>query len=183
MVAALAEPVMTESEPKPEKHSMPVEPSVEQPEPPKSVDKSSFLKGMLSGAAIVALLALGIGLISRCSGNGGEALQSPQASVEQKASSDSEPSSEPEKPVVVTDTTSATKYLTTIAEHHYGNQMFWVYIYQENKDHLDRYDNIPVGTVLVIPPPEKYGIDAKDPESVKRAGAEAFRMATEQQNK
>lgn len=137
-----------------------------------------FIKGMLSGAAIVALLALGIWLISRCSGGGGEAQPASQASVS-SAVSEVSVASEPEKPAVVTDTTTATKYLTTIAQEHYGNQMFWVYIYQENKDHLDSYENIPVGTVLVIPPAEKYGIDANDPESVNRASAEAFRVATE----
>ena len=51
----------------------------------------------------------------------------------------------------------------------YGNKSFWVYIYQENKDKIKNPNNVPLGTVLTLPSREKYGIDPKSPESVKKA--------------
>ena len=90
-----------------------------------------------------------------------------------------------EEPAVVTETvtsqvvlsTMADKHygstsqvvLSTMADKHYGSQWFWVYIYEENKDKIDDPDNVPIGTVVVIPPAEKYGIDVNDPESLKKA--------------
>lgn len=59
--------------------------------------------------------------------------------------------------------------LRNIALKHYGNKSFWVYIYQENKDKIKNPNNVPLGTELIIPTSAKYGIDAKNPESVKKA--------------
>lgn len=59
--------------------------------------------------------------------------------------------------------------LRMLGLQHYGNKSFWVYIYEENKDKIKTPNNVPLGTVLSIPPREKYGIDAKSPESVKKA--------------
>jgi hypothetical protein len=56
-----------------------------------------------------------------------------------------------------------------MAAKHYGSQWFWVYIYEENKDKIANPDNVPIGTVVVIPPAEKYGIDAHDQASLKKA--------------
>jgi nucleoid-associated protein YgaU len=72
---------------------------------------------------------------------------------------------------VVTDTVRPGRFLATMARRHYGNYKFWVYIYLENRDKIPNPDNLPAGTVLVIPPAEKYGIDASDPASVSRAEA------------
>lgn len=79
------------------------------------------------------------------------------------------PAEEPAKPQVVTDTCTKTMFLTRMAKKHYGSRDFWVYIYEENKDKLDNPNNITPGTIVVIPPVEKYGIDPNDPESVKQA--------------
>lgn len=70
---------------------------------------------------------------------------------------------------VVKDTINAQSTLTRIARRHYGNNFFWVYIYEENKAKIKDPDNIPIGTVVVVPPAEKYGIDKNDPASVAKA--------------
>lgn len=70
---------------------------------------------------------------------------------------------------VVTDTTTRTLYLTRMAKKHYGHKDFWVYIYEENKAKINNPNTVPPGTILVIPPASKYGIDANNPESVKKA--------------
>ncbi len=71
--------------------------------------------------------------------------------------------------IVVTDTIQANRFLTTMARRHYGNYEFWVYIYEENADKLGHPDKLTPGTVVTIPPKEKYGIDADNPQSVKLA--------------
>lgn len=52
---------------------------------------------------------------------------------------------------------------------YYGNRSFWVYIYQENIDKINDFNNVPIGTPLVIPAAEKYGIDANSEESLAKA--------------
>ena len=76
---------------------------------------------------------------------------------------------------IVTDTVKANLYLTTMARRHYGKKIFWVYIYEENKNIIDDPDHIAPNTVVVIPPAEKYGIKAGDKESE----ADAMRRAQE----
>ena len=73
------------------------------------------------------------------------------------------------EPDVVTDTVTAKIVLTTLSERYYGSPWFWVYIYEENNSIINNPNNIKPGTVVVIPPAEKYGIDAKDPASLKKA--------------
>ncbi len=62
-------------------------------------------------------------------------------------------------------------FLTTLSLRHYGHKAFWVYIYEENKAIINNPDNIPIGTVVVIPEASKYGIDANDTTSINRAKA------------
>lgn len=73
--------------------------------------------------------------------------------------------------------------LARIALEKYGDRVFWVYIYEENKKKIADPNNIPLGTELVLPLPEKYGIDAADTASLRRALALQFRigMAKERQ--
>ena len=73
----------------------------------------------------------------------------------------------------VTDTVRRNRYLTTMAREHYGLMDFWVYIYEENADHLGDPNKIKPGTTVVIPPASKYGIDRNDPESVRKAKLKA----------
>lgn len=79
-------------------------------------------------------------------------------------------------PAVVTDTVGPGNYLSVMARRHYGNAKFWVYIYLENKDKIRNPDNLEDGMVLVIPPASKYGIDASDPASLKKAEKEAYKV-------
>lgn len=72
-----------------------------------------------------------------------------------------------------TDTIGRNRFLTTMARKHYGQMEFWVYIYEENVSRLGNPNKLEAGTVVVIPPAAKYGIDASDPESVARAKEKA----------
>jgi hypothetical protein len=51
-----------------------------------------------------------------------------------------------------------------------------VYIYEENKSKIANPNNMRPGTVLVIPPAEKYGIDSKDKASVEKAKKKSFEI-------
>ncbi|MDR1683461.1 MAG: HU family DNA-binding protein [Candidatus Symbiothrix sp.] len=59
--------------------------------------------------------------------------------------------------------------LRLIALAKYGDKAFWVYIYEENKARIKNPNSVSVGMVLNLPPVEKYGIDATDPESIRKA--------------
>ncbi len=71
--------------------------------------------------------------------------------------------------VPVYDTISRTRYLTTMAKEHYGNYNLWPYIYIENQKILGHPDRIKPGTRVVIPSLSKYGVNASDPEDIRRA--------------
>lgn len=75
---------------------------------------------------------------------------------------------------IVTDKITKRRFLATMAREHYGNAAFWVYIYEENKDHVGpNPNNIKIGTEVIIPPASKYAIDASNPESVNAAKKKA----------
>ena len=88
---------------------------------------------------------------------------------------------EPNEKVVIENASSSTtkypvietiqrgKFLTTIAEKHYGNKAFWVYIYRENSGRIWNPRDLKAGFKVVVPAAEKYGIDASDPKSVNKA--------------
>lgn len=59
--------------------------------------------------------------------------------------------------------------LTSIALKEYGNKVFWIYIYLENKAVISNPDVLPVGAKITIPPAGKYGIDSNNPASVQKA--------------
>ncbi len=59
--------------------------------------------------------------------------------------------------------------LRKIALKEYGHKVFWAYIYEENKDIIKDPNNVPIGTKLRLPAKSKYGIDAKDNNSIKKA--------------
>lgn len=92
-----------------------------------------------------------------------------------ETSTDEQPEkvSSPQTPV--TDTVKSNRFLTTMAQEHYGKKKFWVYIYKENEAKLDDPDKIAPQTVVIIPPAEKYGIKPGD----RASEDEAERMAQE----
>lgn len=59
--------------------------------------------------------------------------------------------------------------LADYAREHYGNKKFWIYIYLANEEKISNPDNVPIGTILRVPRPEEYNIDAQDPEALARA--------------
>lgn len=88
-----------------------------------------------------------------------------------------EPESE-QTAAIVTDTVRAGYYFTTMARRHYGDKSFWVYIYEENAASrgFTHPERVAPGTVVTIPPREKYGIDPDNPESVKAAKSKAHEI-------
>ena len=66
-------------------------------------------------------------------------------------------------------TMQAGSSLTQIAMEYYGDKTFWVYIYEYNKSIIKDYNNVPKGTVLRLPLPSTYGINAKSKSSVDKA--------------
>ena len=76
-----------------------------------------------------------------------------------------------EPKIPVTEIVKPGIFLTTISLKHYGHKTFWVYIYEENKMKIQNPNNVPIGTVLVIPDPNKYGINSRNEESVDKAKA------------
>lgn len=77
---------------------------------------------------------------------------------------------------VVTDTIRRGYLITNMAKKHYGSKDFWVYIYEENKAKIRNPNNMQPGEVLVIPAAEKYGIDASNQESLRKARAKAAQI-------
>lgn len=61
--------------------------------------------------------------------------------------------------------------LTTLAKKYYGHKLFWVYIYQYNKDRIANPNNVPIGTKIRIPAAHIYGIDVKDKNSLDKAAS------------
>ena len=61
--------------------------------------------------------------------------------------------------------------LTIISLREYGDKIFWVYLYEENKHMIDDPNLIPSGFEIVIPPASKYGINKDNFESIKKAKA------------
>ena len=60
--------------------------------------------------------------------------------------------------------------LPSLAELHYGNSVFWIYIYEANLDKLDSPINIPKNVSLVIPDLKaEYDVDITDSMEIQRA--------------
>lgn len=59
--------------------------------------------------------------------------------------------------------------LSALAQRKYGNKVFWVYIYEENREFIPHPHNIEAGIKLHLPPALKYGIDPNSPKSLRQA--------------
>lgn len=178
------ETVINEILPNVEKSSEPIdniEQTVVKSEKPKTANqektnnssRNPFLRGMIAGAAIVAAGLLIWWLSTGKSNNNAD-----NDIAQYLTETANESANIKDKISIVTDTTSTTNVLTKISTRHYGRQEFWVYIYLENKDKIADPNNIPNGTVLIIPPAEKYKINPNDNESINRANNEAFTAYT-----
>jgi nucleoid DNA-binding protein len=70
---------------------------------------------------------------------------------------------------ITTETMKQGGRLTLMALKYYGNKVFWVYIYEANKDKITDPNNIPVGTKIRIPKPDSSKINARDSECIEKA--------------
>lgn len=175
-------PITHEPEFLPETSTNPIEPvheptpeSYKEPMPEQNHGKAMFLKGLAAGvAAMLVVGAIGRALMSK-SDNKSDNAQTATTITSKTTAPDSTSAETPAEPVaakaapVVTDTCTNTMFLSRIAQKHYGKADFWVYIYKENADRLADPNRVPPGTIVVIPPAEKYDIDPNDPESINRA--------------
>jgi nucleoid DNA-binding protein/outer membrane biosynthesis protein TonB len=59
--------------------------------------------------------------------------------------------------------------LREIALEYYGDKVFWVYIYEHNKDIIKDYNHIPLGAEIRLPSPKTYAIDPNSQPSVEKA--------------
>ena len=76
-------------------------------------------------------------------------------------------------PVERRDTVRRGYLIHDMSKKYYGSKDFWVYIYEENKSKIGNPNKMQPGDVLVIPSPEKYGINASSSESLKKARSKA----------
>ncbi|MDO5035534.1 MAG: hypothetical protein Q4D93_01050 [Porphyromonas sp.] len=59
--------------------------------------------------------------------------------------------------------------LAKLAREYYGETKFWVYIFMENSELIKNPNNVPLGTKLVVPALENYGVDNHDTTAVEVA--------------
>ena len=122
-------------------------------------NRNRLMQWLLPALVIVGLL---VWAFTRCGGHN----ENQQTAV---AVADSDTVAVVEEAEVITDTVTSQIVLSTLADKYYGSPWFWVYIYEENKSIISDPNNVRPGTAVVIPPAEKYGIDASSPASLKKA--------------
>ena len=162
----------------------PTKPVVEEPEPEdkfyrpeprnaytptqEQIDSASA-KSKLKRWLWPLLAAIVLGLLGWLifGGSGSQKAESSQETV--PVDSDAAATVAEESSSVITDTVTAKIVLSTLSDRYYDSPWFWVYIYEENKNIISDPNNVKPGTIVVIPPAEKYGIDANDPASLKKA--------------
>ncbi|MBP5171147.1 MAG: HU family DNA-binding protein [Bacteroidales bacterium] len=67
--------------------------------------------------------------------------------------------------------------LTLVAQQYYGDKVYWVYLYQANRDRIPNPNKITAGTKIRIPKAPASVVNPKDPASLQKAAAleEAYR--------
>ena len=138
-----------------------------QEEAPVEVPKTTNKRKWLAIAAGIAAIALVAGIATHYMKNG---------SNETVAQADSIAAPKSVAAPVVTDTLRNDNRLFDMAQRHYGDQAFWVYIALENQQQFPDYHKIPKGSAVVIPPAEKYGINSDSKQSLKKAAKAAVEL-------
>ena len=165
------EPVKLVEEPEPEDNFHRPEPRNAYTPTQEQIDsasaKSKLKLWLWPLLAVLALGALGWLIFGGSNGKGNSGNQKAESS--QVAPVDSDTIIVAEESSVITDTVTAQIVLSTLSDRYYDSPWFWVYIYEENKNIISDPNNVKPGTIVVIPPAEKYGIDANDPASLKKA--------------
>ena len=100
-----------------------------------------------------------------------EPLMEPEPVVEESVKPVAEEAAKPKEEPVEKVVIKRGDRLTNIALKHYGHKLFWVYIYQRNEALIADPNNVPIGTELILPPPQQYGINAKSRASLEAAAA------------
>lgn len=59
--------------------------------------------------------------------------------------------------------------LAGLSRRYYGVPVFWVYIYEANRDRITHPDNIPVGTPIRVPKLDSRLIDTSNPRCLEKA--------------
>lgn len=144
-----------------------------QDEEPQDSESRSYRKWLIAAAAAIALIAVWYFFTHRSKDRNDKAIETTQV-----AKNDTTANKTKQQPIV-TDTIGGGNVLFTMAKKHYGDQAFWVYIARENQAQYPDYRKINSGTVLVIPPAEKYGINSDSKQSIKQANAEAMKLYRE----
>ena len=155
------EVVETVEEPQQEEATEPQE------EAPVELAKPMNKRKWLAVAASIAAIALVAGIATHYMRSG---------SNETVAQTDSIAAPKPAAAPVVTDTLRDDNRLFDMAQRHYGDQAFWVYIALENQQQFPDYHKIPKGSAVVIPPAEKYGINSDSKQSLKKAAKAAAEL-------
>ena len=159
----------SEEEPPAEEESTPEDDGFRRPDPrnvytptPEQIqklNKPDYKRWLWIALGVLVAAGL-IWLLSSRSGNSSK--QEPEEVIAEADTVASEPE-------IITDTVTTKIVLSTLSDRYYGSPWFWVYIFEENRSKINDPNNVRPGTVVVIPPAEKYGIDAKDPASLKKA--------------
>lgn len=79
------------------------------------------------------------------------------------------------KEFIATETASEGTWLTMLSLKYYGHKLFWVYIYEANKDKLHNPGVLPPGTKIKIP--------KLDPRLIDKHNGRCFRQASELQTR
>ena len=140
-----------------------------EPQEEASVDvpKTTNKRKWLAIAASIVAIALVAGIATHYIKNG---------SNEAVAQADSIAAPKPVAAPIVTDTLRNDNRLFDMAQRHYGDQAFWVYIALENQQQFPDYHKIPKGSAVVIPPAERYGINSDSKQSLKKAAKAAVEL-------
>ena len=161
-VEAIEEPLQEEQQ----LEEMVIEPQKAQDEAVEAPKGSNNKKWLAIAAAIVAI-ALLAGIATHYMSK--QAAPAPTAAKNDSIAT-------PRPVPVVTDTLSHENRLFDMAQRHYGDKAFWVYIALENQKQFPNYRKIPMGSVLTIPAPEKYGINSDNKQSLRNAMNEAMKL-------
>ena len=59
--------------------------------------------------------------------------------------------------------------LTILAQKYYGEESYWVYIYESNRDRYPNPNSIEVGSLIYIPALDSLLIDVSNPLTIEYA--------------
>lgn len=165
--------------------------SIEWPAPYAETDSSSATSGLAAGDTAITPAAGSAVKAASSAGSSPASIQEAAASPTPDATPVTAPTARPTapaqsspqpavssgKPLAVVKIEPGSR-LTLISLKYYGNKIFWVYLYEHNKSRIQDPNNVPIGTQIEVPAPERYGIDAHSRESINRAAVKQTEILT-----